>query len=70
VRSYLIRQTGDEIEISVRTVGDGSLEATRRRFLDVIGRQCGALDEAKLRLAPLLREPYTVAGKRQYVILE
>jgi phenylacetate-CoA ligase len=70
VRSYLIRQTGDEIEISVRTVGDGSLEATRRRFLDVIGRQCGALDETKLRLAPLLREPYTVAGKRQYVILE
>lgn len=70
VRSYLIRQTGEEIEIAVRTAGGDSLEATRRRFLDVISRQYGALDEAKLRFAPLLREPYTVAGKRQYVIRE
>jgi phenylacetate-coenzyme A ligase PaaK-like adenylate-forming protein len=70
VRSYLIRQTGEEIEIAVRTVGDGSLEATRRHFLDVLGRHCGALDEATLRFATLLREPYTVAGKRQYVVRE
>jgi phenylacetate-CoA ligase len=70
VRSYLIRQTGDAIEIAVRTAGDGSLEATRRRFLEVIEGHCGTLDEAKLRFAPLLREPYTVAGKRQYVVRE
>jgi phenylacetate-coenzyme A ligase PaaK-like adenylate-forming protein len=70
VRSYLIRQTGEEIEIAVRSAGGDSLEATRRRFLEVIERHCGALDEAKLRFAPLLREPYTVAGKRQYVIRE
>jgi phenylacetate-coenzyme A ligase PaaK-like adenylate-forming protein len=70
VRSYLIRQTGDAIEIAVRTIGGGTLQATRRRFLDVIGRHCGALDEATLRFAPLLREPYTVAGKRQYVVRE
>ena len=70
VRSYLIRQKGDEIEIAVRIAGDGGLEATRRRFLDVIGRHCGELDESRLRFAPLAAEPYTVAGKRQYVVRE
>lgn len=70
VRSYFIRQTGADIEISVRTLGDHDLAATRRRFLDVIARQCDALDKSRLRFSPLIREPYTVAGKRRYVVRE
>jgi phenylacetate-coenzyme A ligase PaaK-like adenylate-forming protein len=70
VRSYFIRQTGAEIEISVRTLDGCDLEATRRRFLEVIARQCDALDGSKLRFSPLTQEPYTVAGKRRYVVRE
>lgn len=70
VRSYLIRQKRSEIEIAVRTLGAPDLEATRRRFLDVLARHCGPLDEARLRFAPLAEEPYTLAGKRQYVLRE
>ncbi len=70
VRSYFIRQKGDDIEIAVRALADHDLEGTRRRFLQVIARQCGALDESRLRFSHLLREPYTTAGKRQYVVRE
>jgi phenylacetate-CoA ligase len=68
VRSYFICQTGSEIDISVRTLGDQDLAATRRRFLDILARQCDAVDGSQIRFSPLLREPYTVAGKRQYVV--
>jgi phenylacetate-coenzyme A ligase PaaK-like adenylate-forming protein len=70
VRSYVIRQKGRDIEIAVRTMADRPLEATRRRFLDLVGHQCGELDESKLTFSRLAQEPYTVAGKRQYVIRE
>jgi len=70
VRSYFIHQRGDSIEIAVRTLESRGLEETRRRFLDVVARQCGALDEEKLIFTPLTEEPYTVAGKRRYVVRE
>jgi phenylacetate-coenzyme A ligase PaaK-like adenylate-forming protein len=70
VRSYFIRQRGDEIEIAVRTVHDHDLQVTRRRFFDIIARQCGELDESRLRFSHLTDEPYTVAGKRLYVVRE
>ncbi len=70
VRSYFIRQKGQQIDVAVRTIRDHDTEAIRRRFLDLIARQCGALDERRLTFSHLAREPYTVAGKRQYVVRE
>ena len=70
VRSYFIHQKGDQIEIAVRTVQDHDLGPIRRRFLDVLARQCTELDESKLIVSRLTEEPYTVAGKRQYVLRE
>jgi phenylacetate-CoA ligase len=70
IRSYFIRQMGGAIDISVRTLGDQALEVTRRRFLEVLARQCGTLDASRIHFSPLLREPQTPAGKRLYVVRE
>jgi len=68
VRSYFIHQKNDMIDIAVRTIGDRDLESLRRRFLAVVARQYADIDGSKLIFSPLAREPYTVAGKRQYVV--
>ncbi|MGO8917545.1 MAG: hypothetical protein ACLQJR_16690 [Stellaceae bacterium] len=68
VRSYFIHQKGDMIEIAVRTIGDHDLEDLRCRFLHVLARHCADLDGSTVIFSPLAREPYTVAGKRQYVL--
>lgn len=70
VRSYFIQQRGDRIDIAVRTIGDSDLQGVRRRFLDTVARQCAGLDDSRLTFSRLVREPYTVAGKRQYVLRE
>lgn len=70
VRSYFIRQRGDEIEIAVRTVNSSDLNETRRHFLRLIATHCGELDESRLNFSQLTDEPYTVAGKRLYVVRE
>lgn len=70
VRSYFIYQKGDAIDIAVRAIPDQDLEAIRRDFLDVLVRQCADLDDSNLTFSHLAPEPYTVAGKRQYVLRE
>jgi hypothetical protein len=70
VRSYFIHQKGDAIDIAVRAMPDQDLEAIRRNFLDVLVRQCADLDDSNLTFSHLAREPYTVAGKREYVLRE
>ena len=68
VRSYFIHQKGDVIDISVRTIGDPDLENLRRRFLAVLARHHADVDNSNLIFSPLVQEPYTVAGKRRYVV--
>jgi phenylacetate-coenzyme A ligase PaaK-like adenylate-forming protein len=68
VRSYFIHQKGDMIEIAVRTSGRQSLESLRRRFLAILARHDADIDGSKLIFSPLVEEPYTVAGKRCYVV--
>jgi len=68
VRSYFIRQTGDRIEIAVRAAQQEDLAAIRRRFLDVIASHRADLDESRVTFSHLTEEPFTLAGKRQYVV--
>lgn len=70
VRSYFIRQTGHRIEIAVRVAPHDDLAAIRRRFLGVIASHRADLDESKVTFSHLTEEPFTLAGKRQYVVCE
>jgi phenylacetate-coenzyme A ligase PaaK-like adenylate-forming protein len=70
VRSYLIHQRGDVIEIAVTAAPDVQLHAIASRFQREIVREFPTLDLSKIVFTPLERAPQTLAGKRQYVLRE
>jgi phenylacetate-coenzyme A ligase PaaK-like adenylate-forming protein len=68
IRSYLIHQKGDIIDIGVRTNPGHDLAAIRDRFLLEIRREFPDIDETRFTFSSLDRERLTVAGKQKYVI--
>jgi hypothetical protein len=70
VRSFFIHQKGSKIDIAIVVPSRGDLERIESRFFHEVAREFPDLDRSKIAFSYLDREPYTVAGKRQYLLRE
>lgn len=67
VRSFFIHQKGRHIDVQVVAPTRADLARIERRFFHEIAREFPDLDRATISFSFLEREPYTIAGKRQYL---
>lgn len=70
VRSFFVHQKGDRIDIAVVAPSRDDLVRIERRFFHEVAREFPDLDRSKITFSFLEREPYTIAGKRRYLLRE
>jgi hypothetical protein len=70
VRSFFVHQKGDRIDIAVVSPTRDDLVRIERRFFHEVAREFPDLDRSKITFSFLEREPYTIAGKRRYLLRE
>jgi phenylacetate-coenzyme A ligase PaaK-like adenylate-forming protein len=70
LRSYLIHQRADIIDIAIQAAQGHELGAIRDRFFEEIRREFPDIDAGKFTFSPLDHERLTIAGKRKSVVRE
>jgi len=70
VRSFFVHQKGDHIDIAVLAPTRDDLTRIERRFCHEIAREFPDIDLKQFSFSYLENEPYTVAGKRRYILRE
>jgi phenylacetate-CoA ligase len=70
VRSFFIHQKGSKIDVAVVAPSPEDLARIERRFFHEIAREFPDLDKSTISFSFLKEEPYTIAGKRRYLLRE
>jgi len=70
VRSFFIHQKGQKIDVAVVAPSREDLKRIEGRFFREIAREFPDFDRSTISFSFLKNEPYTVAGKRRYLLRE